>query len=157
MWTCREGCSYFSSTRMDTNPTNTFLFLQQLTGSKSESILFYRQLVSRSLDPLKLSSFPLNAYFKTIKLDFWLALLPTPITRKIQTELCSNKNENTHTHNPNQPDSILAQEACIVIQSDLRQGWSPLTELSFTSEGVIEWRTINEGIHKGNHQTALAI
>lgn len=62
-----------------------------------------------------------------------------------------------NTYNPNQPDGVLASEVHILIQSDLLQGSSPLTELFFTSEGVIEWRKINEGINKSNHWKALPI
>lgn len=55
----------------------------------------------------------------------------------------------------NQTDGVLASDVHILIQSDLLQGSSPLTELSFTSEGVMEWRKINEGIDKSNHRIGL--
>lgn len=61
-----------------------------------------------------------------------------------------------NTYNANQPDSVLASGAHFLIWSDLLQGRSPLTELSFTSEGVIEWRKINGGINKSNHRIAPA-
>lgn len=133
-----------------------------VAGKKSQAkkISVFLQFFSRTLEKCQLQQLtipsstpspPREDHSSKLLARLLAGIVYPNYQQKNQTQRSGN------TYSPNQPDSALAWEAHILIQSDLLQASSPLIELSFTSEWVIEWRKIYGVIHKGNHRTALAI
>lgn len=138
-----------------------FFFFCDWWPTSEGSLIFISTIYLKDTDKRKLGRPALLSHLHLLltdcfchrsKLLAWLlaGIVFLNYQQKNQTQASGN------TYSANQPDSVLASGAHFLIWSDLLQDRSPLTELSFTSEGVIEWRKINGGINKSNHRIAPA-
>lgn len=138
-----------------------FFFFCDWWPASEGSLIFISTIYLKDTDKRKLGRPALLSHLHLLltdcfchrsKLLAWLlaGIVFLNYQQKNQTQASGN------TYSANQPDSVLASGAHFLIWSDLLQDRSPLTELSFTSEGVIEWRKINGGINKSNHRIAPA-